>query len=54
MYEASKQYLTVSAGTLVVAILISLAAIIVRGVVAPAMEGNIAADSTVMELSKSP
>src|SRR5665647_1125643 len=49
MYEASKRYLTVSAGTLVVAIIISLAAIIVRGVVVPGMDGKIAADGTVME-----
>jgi hypothetical protein len=51
MYKASKRYLTVSVSTLVVAILISLAAILVRGVVA--MDGEIAADGTVLELRKS-
>jgi hypothetical protein len=53
MYKTSKRYLTVSVSTLVVAILISLAAIVVRGVVAPVMDGKIAADGTVLELRKS-
>ena len=51
MYKAPKQYLTASVSTLVVAILISLAAILVRGVLA--MDGKIAADGTVLELRKS-
>jgi hypothetical protein len=53
MYKASKRYLTVSVSTLIVAILISLATILVRGVVVPAMDGKIAADGTVLELRKS-
>jgi hypothetical protein len=53
MYKASKQYLTVSVSALVVAILFLLAAILVRTVVAPEMDGKIAADGTALELKKS-
>jgi hypothetical protein len=53
MYKASKRYLTVSVSALVVAILFSLAAILVRSVVAPEMDGKIAADGTALELRKS-
>jgi hypothetical protein len=53
MYKASKRYLTLSVSALVVAILFSLAAILVRSVVAPEMDGKIAADGTALELRKS-
>jgi hypothetical protein len=53
MYKTSKRYLTASVTTLVVAIIISLAAILVHGVVLPGMDGKIAADGTVLELRKS-
>jgi hypothetical protein len=54
MYEALRQYLTAAAvSALVVAILFSLAAILVRSVVAPEMDGKIAADGTAVELRKS-
>ncbi len=51
MYKASKRSLTVSVSTLVVGILILLAAIVVRSVVA--MDGNRAAAGTLLELRKS-
>jgi hypothetical protein len=44
MYEASKRYLTVSVSALIVAILFSLAAILVRSV--EAMDGKITKDGT--------
>jgi hypothetical protein len=53
MYKASRRYLTVSVSALVVAILFSLTAIIVRSVAAPEMDGKITADGTTMELRKS-
>jgi hypothetical protein len=53
MYKASKRSLTVSVSVLIVAILFSLAAIIARTVVAPEMDGKIAADGTGLELRKS-
>jgi hypothetical protein len=53
MYKASKRSLTVSAGVLVMAILFSLAAIIVRTVMAPEMDDKIAADGTSLELRRS-
>jgi len=43
MQRASKRYLTAAVSGLVVAIVLALAAILVRGVVA--MEGKISADS---------
>jgi hypothetical protein len=51
MYKESKNYLSVAVTALVVAILVSLAAIFVRSVVA--MDGKIAADATALELRKS-
>jgi hypothetical protein len=51
MYKESKTYLTAAVTALVVAILFSLTAILVRSVVA--MDGKIAADGTVLELRKS-
>jgi hypothetical protein len=51
MYKESKIYLTAAVTALVVAILFSLTAILVRTVVA--MDGNLAADGTVLELKKS-
>ena len=53
MYKASRRYLTVSVSALIVAILFSLSAILVRGVVAPEMDGKITADGTALELRKS-
>jgi hypothetical protein len=53
MDKASKRYLTASVSVLVAAILFSLAAIIVRGVAAPEMDGKMTADGTVLELRKS-
>ena len=49
MQKASKRYLTAAVSGLVVAIVLALAAILVRGVVA--MEGKISADSA-LELRK--
>jgi len=51
MYKESKAYLTAAVTALVVAILFSLTAILVRSVVA--MDGNLGADGTVLELRKS-
>jgi hypothetical protein len=51
MYKETKNYLSVAVTALVVAILVSLAAIFVRSVVA--MDGKIAADATALELRKS-
>ena len=51
MYKESKTYLTAAVTALVVAILFSLTAILVRSLVA--MDGNLAADGTVIELRKS-
>jgi ATP-dependent Lon protease len=51
MYKESKTYLTAAVTALVVAILFSLTAILVRSVVA--MDGNLAANGTVLELRKS-
>jgi hypothetical protein len=51
MYKETKNYLSVAVTALVVAILVSLAAIFVRSVVA--MDGKIAADGTALELRKS-
>jgi hypothetical protein len=53
MYKASKRYLAVSVSALIVAIVFSLAAIIVRSVAAPEMDGKITADGTTLELRKS-
>ncbi len=53
MYKASKRSLTVSVSVLIVAILFSLAAIIVRTVAAPEMDGKINADGTGLELRRS-
>jgi hypothetical protein len=53
MYKTPKRYLTVSVSRLVAGILISRAAILVRGVVAPAMDGKVAADGTILELRES-
>jgi hypothetical protein len=53
MYKASKRYLAVSVSALVVAIVFSLAAILVRSVAAPEMDGKISADGTTLELRKS-
>jgi len=51
VYKESKVYWTAAVTALVVAILFSLTAILVRSVVA--MDGNLAADGTVLELRKS-
>jgi hypothetical protein len=51
MYNASKRYLTAAVSGLVVAILLSLAAILVRSVAALEMDGKVAAH--VLELRKS-
>jgi hypothetical protein len=53
MDKASKRYLATSVSVLVAAILFSLVAILVRGVVAPEMDGKMTADATVLELRKS-
>ena len=53
MYKTSKRYLTASVSALVVAILFSLAAIIVRSVAAPELEAKISADGTTLELRRS-
>jgi hypothetical protein len=45
LYKASKQYLTATVTGLVVAILFSLTAIIVRSIAAPEMDGKISADA---------
>jgi hypothetical protein len=45
LYKASKRYLTATVTGLVVAILLSLTAILVRGIAAPEMDGKISADS---------
>jgi xanthosine utilization system XapX-like protein len=45
MYKASQRYLTATVTGLVVAILFSLTAIIVRSIAAPEMDGKIAADA---------
>jgi hypothetical protein len=52
MYKASRPYLTVSITALVVAILVSLAAIFIRSVVALEMDSKNAADA-LLELRKS-
>jgi hypothetical protein len=51
MYNASKRYLTAAVSGLLVAILLSLAAILVRSVAALEMDGKVAADA--LELRKS-
>jgi hypothetical protein len=43
LYKASKQYLTATVTGLVVAILLSLAAILIRGIAAPEIDGKISA-----------
>jgi hypothetical protein len=53
MYKASRRYLAVSVSALVVAIVFLLAAIVVRSVAAPEMDGKITADGTTLELRKS-
>jgi hypothetical protein len=53
MHKASKQYLAVSVSALVVSILFLLGAILVCTILAPKMDGNLAADATVLELKKS-
>jgi hypothetical protein len=45
LHRASKQYLTATVSALVVAILFSLTAIVVRSVAAPEMDGKISADA---------
>jgi hypothetical protein len=45
LHKASKQYLTATVTGLVIAILFSLTAIIVRSVAAPEMDGKISADA---------
>ena len=45
MYKASQRYLTATVTGLVVAILFSLTAIIVRSIAAPEMDGKISADA---------
>ena len=52
MYKASKQYLAVSASALVVSILFLLGAILGCTILVPKMDGNLAADATVLELKK--
>ncbi|MGZ5872930.1 MAG: hypothetical protein ACXWKP_12555 [Bradyrhizobium sp.] len=52
MYEASKRYLTVSVSALIVAILFSLAAILVRSV--EAMDGKITKDGTATAAAAKP
>ena len=52
MGKGSKHYLTATVTGLVVAILFSLTAIIVRSIAAPEMDGKISADS--LGLRKSP
>ena len=51
MYNASRRYLTAAAIGLVVAILLSLAAILIRSVAALEIDGKAAAD--LLELRKS-
>jgi hypothetical protein len=51
MYNASRRYVTAAVSGLVVAILLSLAAILIRSVAAIEMDGRVAAD--VLELRKS-
>ena len=53
MYKASKRSLTVSVSALIVATVSLLAAILVRSVVTPEMDGKIAADGTARELKNS-
>ena len=53
MDKASKRYLATSVSVLVAAILFTLAAILVRGVVPPEMDGKMTADGTILELRKS-
>jgi hypothetical protein len=53
MYKASNRYLTAAVGALVVAIFFSLAAILVRSIVAPEMDGKITADGMALELRRS-
>jgi hypothetical protein len=53
MYKASKQYLAVSVSALVFSILFLLGAILVCTIRAPKMDGNLAADATILELKKS-
>jgi hypothetical protein len=43
LYKASEKYLTATITGLVVAILLSLAAILIRGIAAPEMDGKISA-----------
>jgi hypothetical protein len=45
LHKVSKQYLTATVTGLVVAILFSLTAIIVRSIAAPEMDGKISADA---------
>jgi hypothetical protein len=45
LHRASKQYLTATVSALVVAILFSLTAIVIRSVAAPEMDGKISADA---------
>jgi hypothetical protein len=45
LHNASKQYLTATVTGLVVAILFSLTAIIIRSIAAPEMDGKISADA---------
>jgi hypothetical protein len=52
MYKASRRDLTAAVSVLIVAILFSLAAIVVRGITAPEMDGKISADGTALELRK--
>jgi hypothetical protein len=51
LYKASKQYLTAAVTGLVVAILLSLTAILIRGIAAPEMDGKISADSLALRRS---
>jgi hypothetical protein len=50
LHKASKQYLTATVTGLVVAILFSLAAIIVRSIAAPEMDGKISADAVHLKM----
>ena len=53
MYKEPTTYLTAAVTALIVAILFSLTAIVVRSVAAPEMDGKITADGTALELRKS-
>ena len=53
MYNASKRSLAVSVSALIAAILVSLAAILVRSVSAPEMGGKITADGSNLDLRRS-